>query len=87
MLVMAFCFDYGDQLKRTREKSSYGLMNGSQLVVTVARTLRFRGDVGKQQETSPASLLQETSRVERSQAVIYSSSFRNDPVTREAFYG
>ena len=44
MLVMTFCFAYGDELRRTREKSSYGLINNahvnySPLIVTVARTL------------------------------------------------
>ena len=92
MLIMAFCFAYGDELRRTREKSSYGLINNahgndSPLVVTVARTLRFRGDVGKQQETSPASLLQKTSRVETGHGVIYNGSFRNDRGTLEAFHG
>jgi hypothetical protein len=92
MLVIAFCFAYGDELRRTREKSSYRLVNNahvndSPLVVTVARTLRFRGDVGKQQETSAPSLLQETTRVEIGLGVIYSGSFRNDRGTLEAFHG
>jgi hypothetical protein len=92
MLVMTFCFAYGDELRRTREKSSYGLINNahvnySPLIVTVASTLGFRGDVGKQQETSPAFLLQETSRVETGHNAIYSGSFRNDRGTLEAFHG
>jgi hypothetical protein len=54
ILVMEFCFAYGDELRRTREKSWYGLINNahvnnSPLVVAVARTLRFRGHVGEQQ--------------------------------------
>jgi 2'-5' RNA ligase len=85
MLVIAFCFAYGDELRRTREKSSYRLVNNAH--VTVARTLRFRGDVGKQQETSAPSLLQETTRVEIGLGVIYSGSFRNDRGTLEAFHG
>ena len=92
MLVMAFCFAYSNELPRTREKSSYDLINNphlndSPLVVTLARILRLRGDVGKQQETSPASLLQKTSRVETGHNAIYSGSFRNDRGTLEAFHG
>ena len=83
ILVMAFCFAYGDELRRTREKSSYGLINNahvnnSPLVVAVARTLRFRGHVGEQQATSPASQLQRPSRVETGHGAIYACSFRND---------
>jgi hypothetical protein len=92
MLVMAFCFAYGNELPWTREKSSYDLINNphpndSPLVVTVARTLRFREDVGKPQETSPASVPQKTSRVEIGYGAIYSGSFRNDRGTLEAFHG
>ncbi len=29
MLVIAFCFAYGDELPRTREKSSYDLINNA----------------------------------------------------------
>jgi hypothetical protein len=92
MLIMAFSFAYGDELRRTREKSSYGLINNahgnnSPLAVTVARPRRFRGDVGKRQETSPASLLRETSRVETGHDVIYNGSFRNDRGTLEVFHG
>jgi hypothetical protein len=92
MLVMAFCFAYGDDLPRTREKPSYGLIsnpnvNDSPLVETGARNPQFREDVGKQQETAPASLLQKTSRVETGHGAIYSGSFRNDNGTLDAFHG
>jgi hypothetical protein len=54
MLVMAFCFAYGDELPRTREKSSCGLINNahvtdSPLVETghgAIYTDRFRSDRG-----------------------------------------
>jgi hypothetical protein len=92
VLVIAFCFAYGDELPRTREKSSYGLINNadandSPLVETGARSLWFRGNVGKQQETSPTSLLQKTSRVETGHGAIYRGSFRNDRRTLEALHG
>jgi len=92
VLVISFCFAYGGELPRTREKSSYDLINNahlndSPLVETGARILRFRGDVGKQQETAPASLLQKTSRVETGHGAIYSGSFRNDRGALEALHG
>ena len=57
MLVITFCFAHGDELPRTREKSSYGPINNahvnnSPMVETRARSLRFREDVGKQQSGS-----------------------------------
>ena len=90
--VIAFCFAYGDELPRTREKSSYDLLNNahvnnSPLVETGARSPWFRGDVGKQQETAPVSLLQKTSRVETGHEAICRDSFRNDRGTLEAFHG
>jgi hypothetical protein len=91
-LVIAFCFAYGDELARTREKSSYDLINNahvndSPLVETGARSPWFRESVGKQQETAPASLLQKTSRVETDHGAIYRGSFRNDRGTLEALHG
>jgi hypothetical protein len=93
LMAMAFCFAYDDELTRTREKASYGLINNahandSPLVKTGARSLRFRGDVGKQQEAAPACFLQKTSRVETGHGAIYRGSFRNDDRgTLEAFHG
>jgi hypothetical protein len=92
MLVIAFCFAYGDELPGTREKSSDDLvnnahMNNSPTIEAGARRLRFRGDVGKQRETAPASLLQKTSPVETGHGAIYSDSFRNDRGPLEAFHG
>jgi hypothetical protein len=92
VLVIAFCFACGDELPRTREKSSYDLLNNadvndSPLVETGARSLWFRGEASKQQETVPASLLQKTSRVETGHGSICSDSLRNDRGTPEAFHG
>jgi hypothetical protein len=92
VLVIAFCFACGDELLRTREKSSYDLvnnahMNDSPLVETGVRILRFREDVSKQQETAPESLLSKTSQVETSHGAIYRRSFRNDRGKLEAFHG
>jgi hypothetical protein len=92
ILAIAFCLAYGDELAPTREKFSYGLINNphvndSPLVETGARNLRFRGDVGKQQETSPAFLLQKTSRVEAGYGAIYSGGFRSNRGTLEAYHG
>jgi len=92
VLVMAFCFAYRNELPRTREKSSYDLINNphlndSPLVVTLARILRLRGDVGKQQETSPASLLQKTSRVETGHNAIYRDNVQSDRGRGEILHG
>jgi uncharacterized protein (TIGR03118 family) len=92
VLVISFCFAYGGELPRTRKKSSYDLINNahlndSPLVETEARSLRFRGNEGKQQETAPASSLQKTSRVETGHGAIYGGSFRNDRGTLEALHG
>jgi hypothetical protein len=92
MLVVAFCFAYGDELPRTRKKSSYDLINNahrndSPMIETGARSLRFRGDVGKQRETAPASLLHKTSPVETGHGAIYSGSFQNDRGPLEGFHG
>ena len=92
VLVMAFCFAHRNELPRTRERSSYDLINNphlneSPLVETGARSLRFRGDVGKQQETVPASLPQKTSRVEPGHGAIYRGSVRNGRGTLEALHG
>jgi hypothetical protein len=92
VLVISFCFAYGGELPRTRKKSSYDLINNahlndSPLVETEARSLRFRGNEGKQQETAPASSLQKISRVETGHGAIYGGSFRNDRGTLEALHG
>ncbi|MGB8583962.1 MAG: hypothetical protein WCD47_24330 [Candidatus Sulfotelmatobacter sp.] len=92
VLVIAFCFAYGDELSQTREKFSYDLINNaylndSPLVENGAQILRLRGDVGKQQETAPATLLQKTSRVETGHGAIYRGSFRNDRGALEALHG
>src|ERR1700683_3729479 len=92
VLVIAFCFACGDELPRTRETSSYDLLNNadlndSPLVETGARSLWLRGEASKQQETVPGSLLQKTSRVETGHGSICSDSLRTDRGTPEAFRG
>jgi hypothetical protein len=92
MLVMAFCFAYSNELPRTREKSSYDLINNphlndSPLVETGARSLRFRKEVGKQQETAPASLLQKTSPPETGSGVIYADNVQSDRGRGEILHG
>jgi hypothetical protein len=46
MLVMAFCFAYGDELPRTREKSSYGLINNAHVNDYPLSRGSFRNDRG-----------------------------------------
>ena len=92
MLVIAFCFAYGDELPRTREKSSYDPINhaprnDSPMIETGARSLRLRREVDKQQETAPAPLLQKKSPVGTGHVAIYSGSFQNDRETLEVFHG
>jgi hypothetical protein len=92
MLIIAFCLAYGDALPLTREKPTYELINNAQMndspmIETGPRSLRFRGDVGKQRETAPASLPQRTWAIETSHGAIYSDSFRNDRGPLEAFRG
>ena len=92
MLVMAFCFACGDALPATQEKSSHdpinsAHMNDSPVIETGARSLRFWGDIGKQQKTPQASLLQKTSAVETGHGAIYNHSFRNNRGPLEAFHG
>ena len=92
MLVMAFCFAYRNELPRTREKSSYNLINNphlndSPLVETGARSLRFREEVGKQQETAPASLLQKTSTPETGSGAINADNVQSDRGRVEILHG
>lgn len=92
VLVMAFCFAYRNELPRTREKSSYDLINNphlndSPLVETGARSLRFREEVGKQQETAPASLLQKTSPPETGSGAIYADNVQSDRGRVEILHG
>ncbi len=92
MLVVAFCFAYGDELPRTREKSSYDLINNahrndSPMIEAGARGLRLRREVDKQQETALTPLLQKTSPVKIGHGAIYSGSFQNDRGPLEGFHG
>jgi hypothetical protein len=92
MLVIAFCFAYGDELPPTRKKSSFDLpdsahINDSPMIETGARSPRFQKEVGKQQETAPASLLQKTSPVETGRSTIYGDGFQNDRGPLEAVHG
>jgi hypothetical protein len=92
VLVVAFCLACGDELPRTRKKSLYELLNNvdvndSPPVETGARSLWFRENGGKQQETASASMLQKTSRVETGRSAICGGSSRNDRETLEVFHG
>jgi hypothetical protein len=92
MMVVAFCFAYGDELPRTREEFSCDLisaahLNDSMMIESGARSRRYQGDVRKQQGTVPAYLLQKTSRVETGHGAIYIGSVRSDRGTLEAFHG
>jgi hypothetical protein len=92
MLVIAFCFAYGDELLRTREKSSYDRINNahrndSPMIETGARSLRLPREVDKQQKTASAPLQRKTSPVEMGHGAIYSGSFQNDREPLEAFHG
>jgi hypothetical protein len=86
ILVIAFCFAYGDELPPTREKSSYDLinnthMNDSPMTETGAKSPRFR------RRAAPASLLQKTSSVETGSGAIYADSFQSDRGRVEVFHG
>ena len=92
MLVIAFCFAYGDEFPPTLEKSSFDLINNahlndSQTIETATGNPRFRGTVGKQQKTAPASLLQKTSPAETGPGAIYSDSVQNNRGPVDAFHG
>ena len=94
MLVIAFCFAYGDELPRySREVlTNYDRINNahrndSPMIETGARSLRLRREVDKQQEPASARLLQKTSPVETGHGTIYSGSFQNDRETLEVFHG
>jgi hypothetical protein len=82
MLVMAFCFGYGDELAPFREKSSFDLinkahLNDSQMIETGTGSPRFRG-TRKQRETAPASLLQTTAPAETGPGVIRINRCQSD---------
>jgi hypothetical protein len=92
VLVMAFCFVHRNELPRTRERSSYDLINNphlneSPLVETGAGSLRFREEVGKQQETAPASLLQKTSTPETGSGAINADNVQSDRGRVEILHG
>ena len=92
MLVIAFCFAYGDELARTRKKSSYDLVhraprNDFSMIEAGARSLRLRREVDEQQETASAPLQRKTSPVETGHRAIYNGSFQNDRRPLEALHG
>jgi hypothetical protein len=91
MLVIAFCFAHGDELPRTRAKSSYDRINNAHRndspIETGARSLRLPREVDKQQETASAPLQRKTSPVETGRGAIHSGSFQNDRGTLEACHG
>jgi hypothetical protein len=92
MLVIAFCFAYGNELPGTRKKSSYDLVkhapkNDFRMIETGARSLRLRREVDKQQETAAAPLQRKTSPVGTGHGATYSDSFQNDRRLLEAFHG
>jgi hypothetical protein len=90
--VMAFCFAYKDELLPRREKSALCLLddadlNDSPMIETWVGVPRFRGRVGKQRETAPASLLQTASPAETGSGTICSDGFQSDRGQVEAFHG
>jgi hypothetical protein len=83
MLVIALCLTYVDVFQPARGKSLFDLINNphlndSQMIETGKKTPRFRGAVGKQQETAAASWLQTISRAEINPGTIYGDSFQSD---------
>src|SRR5438445_10078120 len=83
MLVIAFYFAYGSECTPGQETSSFDLINNaplndSRMIETGTGNPEFRGTVGRQQETAPASLLQTTPPAETGPGGIYSDSFQSD---------
>jgi hypothetical protein len=92
MLVTAFYFACGDELPRTRKKSSYDRINNADrndppMIETGARSLLSPGEVDKQQETPSAPLQRKTSPVETGHGAIYSGRSQNERGSLEAFHG
>jgi len=92
VLVIALCLTYIDEFQPARGKSSFdpinnAHLNDSQMIETGTENPRFRGTVGKQPETAPASLLQTTSPAETDPGAIYSDGFQSDRGQGEALHG
>jgi hypothetical protein len=81
--MIAFCFAYKDELPPPREKSALCLLDDADLsdspmVETWVGVPRFRGRVGKQRTTAPASSLETTSPTETGSGAICSDGFQSD---------
>jgi hypothetical protein len=89
-LVIAFCFAYADEFSPAREQSSFDQTNNAHLndsqIIETGR-LRVRGTVGKQSETSPASLRQITSPPETGPGATCIDGFQRDRGQVEVFHG
>jgi hypothetical protein len=92
VLVIAFCFAYGDELLSTREKSSRDLivdahLNDSRIIGTTTGSLRLGKTVRQYQQSAPASPRQKTSAVEIVHGATYNDSLQNDRGSGKAFNG
>jgi hypothetical protein len=94
VLVIAFCFAYGDELPPTREKSSHDLINDthvidSRIIGTTTGSLRLGRTVRQypQSVSTPASALRKTVAAETVPGVFYNDSFQNDRGSEKAFNG
>jgi hypothetical protein len=92
ILVIAFCFAWGDELPWPGKQSSRDLINNarldhSRIIESTTRSLRFGRPVGDQQETGPASSPRKTSPVEAVPSAIRNDSSRNARGPRKAFNG
>jgi hypothetical protein len=92
VLVIAFCFAYGDELPSTREKSSQDLISDAHLsdsliIGTTTGSLRLGREVRLYQQSAPALPLQKTSAVEIVHRAAYNDSFQNDRGSGKAFNG
>lgn len=92
VLVIAFCFAYGDELLSTREKSSHDLisdarLNDSRIIGNTTGSLRLGRRVRQYQQSAPGSPLQKTSAVEIVHGAPYNDSFQNDRRSGKAFNG
>ncbi len=91
ILVMAFCFAYGDELPPPRKKSARDLINNarlnhSRIIEATTGSLRFGRTAGEQQETAPASLPRTTSPVEAVRSAICNDASQNDRGPGKAFH-